>query len=221
MNRSCTSLHSATFFLRGRAIARPSCVYIDNNDGTNRFVSSRAFQWLSYCIFVIFWPYLLKMPMRPWICRYRPLSGPIFSWFFWERLLQWGWIVSRSIELALSFPKRQSNPPYHRYWWSNGYFLSLCSAFLLWWVMPACCDFCILSLSSSPSTTFGAAFGTIPYLASKRQSEEPSSNHDALITTVSNRGWRWRISRFIYELVAHSIQAYHLNNSYHSSSSSS
>ncbi len=36
VNQSCSSLHSATFLLRGRAIARPSCVYtviIDVVDG--------------------------------------------------------------------------------------------------------------------------------------------------------------------------------------------
>ncbi len=49
---------------------------------------------------LIFW---LKLLLRPWFAGRRPLSSPVFHRFFWQELLQWGQIVSTSIELALSF----------------------------------------------------------------------------------------------------------------------
>ena len=80
INLSCTSLYSAVAFWDFTAVnlsldhaalyclylrldrRERSCVYTLDNDGTNRFVSSRAFQRLSYRNFVKFWYYC-------WNCR--------------------------------------------------------------------------------------------------------------------------------------------------------
>ncbi len=77
--------------------------------------------------FVNFWPFCWKSGCRQWLCLCRPLSDPIFDRFFWQRLLLCSLMVSRSIELALSFLKRHSNPSYEQYWPSNGYFFVIVS----------------------------------------------------------------------------------------------
>ena len=103
VNLSCTLLHYIVCICDSTAGRGAAIISVDN-DGTIRFVSSRAFKRLSYRILLKFWRHFWKSGCGVGFGAAWPLSDPIFDWSHWQKMLLWRWIVSRSIELALSFP---------------------------------------------------------------------------------------------------------------------